>query len=223
MLTRHDMSHTGKGCHIGYWKTSRANDPSDLPWPGDYIDETWDPAEREAVATYLDAQPDVQAWKGYSFCRLGCEHHSSIGTTDKSDGIFVWPAGFSHYIRKHSVRPPQEFIDHVLSRKRITKASVPKRGLPGVYPLPDWVQVGVRARVAVDHGQELMPVGTVVIVHSFVGDDVNLELEGKLTLDGEPVYFHYMRGDFAGLFEQVPLPTGPRFFEPSWVTTPAKL
>ena len=31
------------------------------------------------------------------------------------DGTWVWPEGFAHSIEAHSVRPPQEFIDHLLS------------------------------------------------------------------------------------------------------------
>ncbi len=172
MFVAHDASRTGKGQHLGYWTTSQVNDPYHLPWPGDFVDPNWDPAERAAVASYLDAQPDVQHWQGFSFCRLGCG--MVPGCTDKSDGVYVWPAGFSHYLRAHNVKPPQEFIDHALGRAKQTKVAHPKFSLPGIYPLPDWVVEGGRAKVISEHGT--LSVGTVVTVHSFADENVNIEL-----------------------------------------------
>jgi hypothetical protein len=106
---------------LGYWAQKQdlktdyyAQQGIDLPWPGEFTEPNWDPAERDLVAAYLDLAPDVQYWRGYSFCRLGCGHLD--GCTDKSDGTYVWPAGFSHYVRAHNVKPPQEFIQHVRSR-----------------------------------------------------------------------------------------------------------
>lgn len=195
MYTHHNQSGTGKGQHLGYWTTSRVNDPFHLPWPGDFVDPDWDPAERDAVADYLDAQPDVEHWRGFSFCRLGCTGYKEMGTTDKSDGVFTWPEGLSHYVRRHNVKPPQEFIDHALGRVRLTHKPDPSNldGLPHIYPLPDWVVVGATAKVCMKHGT--LALGTIVKVHSFADDSVNIEV-------GEGEYFHYCRGDFAGLFEQ---------------------
>ena len=199
MFVSHDMSHTGKGKHLGYWITNQLNDPfKSLPWPADFIDLTWDPNERDAVAKYLDSQPDVQHWKGYSFCRLGCKDYHQMGTTDKSDGFYTWPAGFSHYVLAHNVRPPQEFIDHASGKCRQTKVCTPNNRLPDVYPLPNWMTVGAQAKVRMEHDQEELPVGTVVTIHSFVENVVNIELGDEF-----PHYFHYLRGDFVSLFEPV--------------------
>lgn len=193
MITPLDISHTGKGQHIGYWTTSRVNDPFPLPWPGDFVDPDWDSQEAEAVAQYLDSQPDVQHWRGISFCRLDCGY-TAMGSTDKSDGIYTWPAGFSHYIRDHKVKPPQEFIDHCLGRAKQTKVAHPKDRLPAIYPLPDWVVVG--AQIRANHLSNLVPPGTEATVHSFAEDRVNIEV-------GEGEFYNYLRGDFIGLFEQV--------------------
>jgi hypothetical protein len=107
--------------YIGFWRYHQdstgehyATKGFHLPWPGDFIDPNWDPVERNLVAAYLDLAPDVQFWRGYSFCRLGCEHLD--GCTDKSDGRYVWPAGFSHYVRVHNVKPPPGFIQYVRRR-----------------------------------------------------------------------------------------------------------
>ena len=199
MFTHFDMSHKGKGKHIGYWTTSRFNDPYHLPWPGDFVDPHWDATERDAVARYLDAQPDVQHWRGCSFCRLGCDMspvnlRAGLGSTDKSDGIYTWPAGFAHYVRVHNVKPPQEFIDHALGRVRQTKVEYPGEYLPSIFPLPDWVVVGAKARVRNVSGPDAaLPKGSMVTVHSFVDGSVNVE-----TVRGD---YGYLRLDFDWVFE----------------------
>jgi hypothetical protein len=105
--------------YIGYW--AKSADPADcsyfdrgliLPWPGHFVDTSWDPKERNLVAAYLDGKPDIERWRGFSACRL-CTGKLN-GTTDKGDGVYVWPEGFSHYVREHSVKPPAEFLQRVL-------------------------------------------------------------------------------------------------------------
>jgi hypothetical protein len=32
--------------------------------------------------------------------------------------VWVWPDGFAHYLQLHAVKPPQEFVDHVLREMR---------------------------------------------------------------------------------------------------------
>jgi hypothetical protein len=92
---------------IGYW---RGTWNETLPDPKNYVDLSWDPTERQLVAAYLAAAADVVHWRGWSTCRL-CGVNN--GSTCKADGVFVWPEGLAHYVTAHSVRPPQEFVDHV--------------------------------------------------------------------------------------------------------------
>jgi hypothetical protein len=75
-----------------------------------------------------------------SFCRFGCNDgnpHPMLGCATLTDGSFIWPEGcvralntktsessnfilddnlprYVHYVEKHHVRPPQNFIDHIL-------------------------------------------------------------------------------------------------------------
>jgi hypothetical protein len=87
---------------------------SAMPLPHEWIDKSWNEAERQAVLAYLRVQPAWEHWRGYSWCRFdGCDNRR-LGTTDRSDGTYVWPEGFAHYIEKHGVKPPDEFIRHVL-------------------------------------------------------------------------------------------------------------
>jgi hypothetical protein len=101
---------------IGFWASSPDPDADAqrailLPWPEDFVDETWDAEERERVVKYLKKAPFVEHWKGLSNCRLGCSKDN--GYRDHGDGTFVWPEGFVHYVENHGVRPPEEFVEHV--------------------------------------------------------------------------------------------------------------
>jgi hypothetical protein len=103
--------------YLGYWagnedplKDYYAQREIILPWPGHYVDLEWDSRERALVVEYLKSCPDVEHWMGYSCCRL-CG--TCLGASDKGDGIYVWPAGFDHYVEAHGVRPPDEFVKRV--------------------------------------------------------------------------------------------------------------
>lgn len=125
ILNRHPDS-PGKATqlkYIGYWGTnedpqlcSYAQSGNQLPWPGNFIDPRWDPRERELIVDYLKNAPNVEHWFGFSYCRLGCSGELDMGVTDKGDGVFVWPEGFHHYVEFHKVRPPEEFVKHVLAQ-----------------------------------------------------------------------------------------------------------
>jgi hypothetical protein len=84
-----------------------------LPDPRDYVDETWDVHEREAVLGYLDGAATAHRWMGFSNCRF-CGKIN--GTTCFGDSEFVWPEGFAHYLREHGVRPPAAFVEHVMGQ-----------------------------------------------------------------------------------------------------------
>ena len=88
---------------------------ANLPWPGDLVDKTWDSGARLLVTQYVnDERFKHIGYLGYSHCRL-CPLPTN-GTSDYSDGVYVWPEGFGHYIEAHGVRPPAEFVAHVIAR-----------------------------------------------------------------------------------------------------------
>ena len=120
--------HQGGTLFVGYWNGGRCGDhtPPDLaawtralPDPHDYIDMHWDHDERHRVVELLRLGTPFVSWKGYSFCRcckVAGSERSGNGTKCLTfDGTWVWPEGFAHYVDAHAVKPPQEFIDHVLN------------------------------------------------------------------------------------------------------------
>jgi len=104
---------------IGFWSDPSNELTRGLPDPRALVDGSWDSVEREAVTRYLRAG-DVHLWlKGYSWCRFHCGiPNSEMGSKTLTDGDYVWPEGLPHYLEVHHVKPPQEFVDHVLEKQR---------------------------------------------------------------------------------------------------------
>ena len=99
----------------GFWKSD--TEPS-FPDPQALVDAAWDSAERERVLSYLEASYYTPIFQGGpSWCRFGCSPRpADIGTQDLTDGTWVFPEGFVHYVRSHDLKPPAEFLDHVRQR-----------------------------------------------------------------------------------------------------------
>jgi hypothetical protein len=95
---------------IGYWIQSLL-DEKYFP-PQELVGE-WPAGTRERVATCLDQGSVFESYRGISWCRFGCGHHS-MGSRELTDGHWVWPEGLSHYVRAHGVVLPGQFLSHVL-------------------------------------------------------------------------------------------------------------
>lgn len=97
---------------IGYWVSEKQ---PNLPNPQMYIVEGWGETEEAAmVLNHLRTKGMVEhQWMGSSWCRLCATGDADNGAQCFTDGFYVWPEGFAHYIEDHDVKPPKEFIDHV--------------------------------------------------------------------------------------------------------------
>lgn len=118
----HILEKTMTKFRVGYWRgTGREGwgvdkptiiDYPDCPKVEDFIDPTWNKEERNKVVEYLGLGDELHRWCGYSTCRI-CGKHDN-GDACLTDGKWVWPSGLAHYLMKHAVKPPQEFVDHAL-------------------------------------------------------------------------------------------------------------
>jgi len=95
---------------LGYWQS---RDEPSLPHPREFVDTSWDESEKELVAEYMDNAYMAKEWCGLSPCRM-CKKFDN-GFLDLTDGVWIFPEGLSHYVRKHSVKPPEKFLAHVRS------------------------------------------------------------------------------------------------------------
>jgi hypothetical protein len=93
------------------WRRHPLPNPACLVWAG------WGPAELPGVLAYLRAGQEWIRFNGWSYCRFGCGIDPiALGDRDLTDGVWVWPEGLAHYVETHSVRLPDEFIDHMRSQ-----------------------------------------------------------------------------------------------------------
>jgi hypothetical protein len=112
-----------------------------LPNPAYLVWEGWDPAELPGVLAYLRAGQEWIRFNGWSYCRFDCGiAPSALGDRDLTDGMWVWPEGLPHYVEVHSVRLPDEFIDHMRSLGWRAPAE----------PITRWVDRAVAERPQVD-------------------------------------------------------------------------
>jgi hypothetical protein len=110
----------------GFWLDPDAPEQG-LPDPRDAVDPDWETAERRRVIEYLRDAETIASYCGYSWCRFRCGiHDSEMGTCDLTDGAWVWPEGYAHYLEAHDVKPPDDFLEHV--RARLVAADASARG-----------------------------------------------------------------------------------------------
>jgi hypothetical protein len=97
---------------IGFWKESFLDD---LPNPHLLVDANWSPAERLIVIAYLRSGSVRDRFFGFSWCRFECGiPEQEMGNRELTDGVYVWPEGYVHYIERHGVKPPTDFIERAL-------------------------------------------------------------------------------------------------------------
>ncbi len=93
---------------IGYW---HSEEQPTLPDPALFIDEDWDKTEKQSVIDYLKKGETLAVYRGWSWCRFGCT--DGCGSADMTDGTYIYPEGLVHYIEKHHVRLPIDFVNHI--------------------------------------------------------------------------------------------------------------
>lgn len=92
---------------VGYWKERGKDNYID---PNLLVNLNWQKADRENIVSYLKGGKFMNGYFGWSTCRIcGCKN----GATELTDGLFCWPEGLAHYVEKHNVMLPDEFVEHM--------------------------------------------------------------------------------------------------------------
>ena len=100
---------------VGYWFWYENLWPWDVqqfPHPEILIDPNWYSDKRDKIIEYLNSGWTHTHWRGLSFCRFQCGTPSrEMGSRCLTDGEWVWPEGLVHYVEKHKIQLPEDFID----------------------------------------------------------------------------------------------------------------
>lgn len=112
------MFEAGKLIAIGYWDGPQTG--SGWPPAHRFVDAAWDRDDRDMVAEYVALGIPMRYWMGYSQCRF-CGKNN--GVSDRSDGVYIWPEGLTHYVTEHDVRLPDRFTEHVRTQIEAFEAS----------------------------------------------------------------------------------------------------
>lgn len=91
---------------IGYWYSHY--DPK-YPHPNTFVVDGY---SNQKLVDYLKLGNECNGYRGSSGCRI-CR--CSNGYFERTDGIYVWPDGLSHYVEHHNVKLPDAFLSHVES------------------------------------------------------------------------------------------------------------
>ncbi|KAG6950043.1 hypothetical protein JG688_00014358 [Phytophthora aleatoria] len=114
----------GFWCHEDELSSAKPLD-ANRPNPLYLVDDAWlaecDPALLKTIEWFLTRAFVESHELAYSFCRfpncsLALEQPRVMGACTMTDGVYCWPEGYWHYVSHHHVKPPQEFLDHVLER-----------------------------------------------------------------------------------------------------------
>lgn len=144
---------------IGYWKpTSEYMDVCkprmsseeieylcNLPFPIEQSGPEIYGGLKGILLEYLGLGIAITSSLGFSYCRLKCGvENSDMGCRDLTDGVWLWPEGLSHYVDRHNVQLPEEFIQYASSHDIPTEKELRDTGiLKGSGPKSDisfWVQ-----------------------------------------------------------------------------------
>ena len=67
-----------------------------------------------SVRSYLRNAQLFEAYRGLSYCRFKCGvSNQDMGCREFTDGIWVWPEGLVHYVERHQLPLPQEFLETI--------------------------------------------------------------------------------------------------------------
>ena len=103
------MIKNGKVIDDDFWRDS---EDDKYPWPEDIITPNFwkDPQEKEKIVSYLKSGSPCNHYRGSSWCRI-CKE--CLGSFERTDGIYIWPDKFEHYVECHDISLPDKFIEHI--------------------------------------------------------------------------------------------------------------
>jgi hypothetical protein len=118
---------------VGFWHVDGEKD--EFPLAQSLVGEPYAPDLCEGICRYLESGATFMSWRGFSSCRFRCGiYDGEMGSSELSDGRWVWPEGLPHYVRAHHIRLPEEFLQTM----RAANWTIPRPvDLPAPRDMPD--------------------------------------------------------------------------------------
>lgn len=110
---RHTLKRIGYWAPAPHWSWAASHKDGQPPWPDIHraVRPRWRSAEREQLVAYLRNGLRCSGALGFSACRFECRvTYSILGSGELTDGEWVWPEGLPHYVERHGVILPEEFV-----------------------------------------------------------------------------------------------------------------
>lgn len=106
---------------IGYWIESLDDDRFLAPQE---VAEKLELDIVEQVIAYLRNGKLYEKYRGCSWCRFvhRCSEQN-VGSSELTDGYWIWPEGLIHYVQVHKVALPEEFLADALNKVTIRSKS----------------------------------------------------------------------------------------------------
>src|SRR5262249_51379125 len=105
---------------LGYWAplkdgsgVSGSCEDEHVPWPDirRAVCAGWQTDDRQQLVTYLHNGHRCGGALGFSACRFRCRvNYGALGNGELTDGEWIWPEGLPHYVQRHAIRLPEEFV-----------------------------------------------------------------------------------------------------------------
>ncbi len=95
---------------IGRWISYLTD--CEYPPPHELVGEL-DPQIRASIVEYLRSGHQLHLFRGYSTCLFSCGHEEVHAMC--TDGTWVWPLDYAHYVEVHGVLVPPDFCNSVLN------------------------------------------------------------------------------------------------------------
>jgi hypothetical protein len=117
-----------KSISVGYWKDPKSKtiylNPEDekimkeayeFAIPQNIKTKNYSLDLKEKIVDFLRNGNIVTMYLGTSYCRFNCGIPSSeMGNSTLTDGKFIWPEGYCHYIESHNLAVPEFFLQKIM-------------------------------------------------------------------------------------------------------------
>jgi len=98
----------------GFWTGLESLENLD---PSLHVDHSWNLGERIQVIKYLRAGYPTVVGTDFVICLMGCKSKLGMDNGELTDGKWTWPVHLIHYLECHSVKPPEDFLEHIRSNE----------------------------------------------------------------------------------------------------------